>query len=335
MAIDSLTTLRKQGWARDHFEKVLTDRVQVLSQEASAELQECLLGGAKKRKTEDPKKINPNKVRRTSKLPESPQKSPSLQDDDEEEEEEQEGRRDKGKDAKAGEEDSGSEKSADGDESDDDLFKDGFSQTPAKPSGPGLLGQLPAKYTEMAASFEPALMKTFPADFSRSDLICFLKTLHKEEIVNLDTAMDVCGVEGDLAEHLGESRPHYDRLSLRGKRMVTAWQKKILAMQACSCKPVCSSTLVLQGFVLRKSGRPLRSSRSLGKRLLRPRRFCGLEIELRCCSDHPTSGPWRRQQYMLLRILDMMSLCWGAGKKQTLLESAMCNQLEDFACFGR
>ncbi|CAE7453368.1 unnamed protein product, partial [Symbiodinium microadriaticum] len=226
-----LTNCQKQSWNSRNFEKILTDTVQKLSQEASKELQDCLLGNESKRKavTEEParhKRMN----RGGLKPPASPEEE--SQEEAEEDAESKPKTRGSGRHAKDGE-DGDDDDDEDDDDEDADLFAGPFNcQTPAKSKGLGLLDNLTPKQQKLAESFEPGLRKTFPEDFSRSDFVWFMQILNKEEIHSLLTAMDVCQLEGDLSDHLGESEQEYKRMSLRGKRLLSAWQKKVLALQA-------------------------------------------------------------------------------------------------------
>ena len=148
----------------------------IFCQEASKELQDCLLGNESKRKavTEEParhKRMN----RGGLKPPASPEEE--SQEEAEEDAESKPKTRGSGRHAKDGE-DGDDDDDEDDDDEDADLFAGPFNcQTPAKSKGLGLLDNLTPKQQKLAESFEPGLRKTFPEEFSR--LLISVVSIHR------------------------------------------------------------------------------------------------------------------------------------------------------------
>lgn len=142
-------------------------------QEASKELQDCLLGNESKRKAPTEEPARHNRMKRGLKPPASPEEeSQEEPDEDTESKPKSRGSGKRPKDGEDGEDDDDDDE----DEEDGDLFTGPFScQTPAKSKALGLKDNLAPKYQKLAESFESALMKTFPEDFSRL-LITVLST---------------------------------------------------------------------------------------------------------------------------------------------------------------
>ena len=152
----------------------------IFCQEASKELQDCLLGNESKRKAVPEEPTRHNRPKRGGlKPPASPE------EESQEEAEEDTGSKPKtrgsgrhAKDGEDGDDDDDDDDDEDDDEEDADLFAGPFNcQTPAKSKGLGLLDNLTPKQQKLADSFEPGLMKTFPEDFSR--LLISVVSIHR------------------------------------------------------------------------------------------------------------------------------------------------------------